>query len=144
MRLGLWLIVAVIALCAGMFGAFLGTHWHDRGSPKAAGSLHAMVHRSLDLTASQRARLDALEQRYKAKKTDLEADLKAANRALARAIDADNGYSPRVARAVEAVHDAMGALQKLTIRHVFNMRAVLTAEQAEVFDAQVVDALTRP
>ena len=36
----------------------------------------------------------------------------------------------------------MGELQKVTIEHVFEMREILTEEQAIVFDAEVVRALT--
>ena len=35
----------------------------------------------------------------------------------------------------------MGALQKETIAHVFEMRSVLTPAQAEVFDDRIVEAL---
>ena len=37
----------------------------------------------------------------------------------------------------------MGALQKATVAHVFDMRAVLTPEQAKAFDAEVIAALTQ-
>ena len=38
---------------------------------------------------------------------------------------------------------AMGALQKATVAHVFDMRAVLTPQQARAFDAEVIAALTQ-
>jgi|GEM_PF-3594400 len=65
------------------------------------------------------------------------------NRELAQAIAASQGDSPEVRAAVDHFHDAMGALQKATIAHVFEMRAVLTPEQARVFDREIAGALTQ-
>ena len=58
-------------------------------------------------------------------------------------IAASQGDSPEVRAAVDHFHDAMGALQKATIAHVFEMRAVLTPEQARVFDKEIAGALTQ-
>jgi len=44
--------------------------------------------------------------------------------------------------AIEAVHENMGALQKATVEHIFNMRRLLTDEQQKAFDARVGNALT--
>jgi hypothetical protein len=52
-------------------------------------------------------------------------------------------YGPRVAEAVDRSHMAMGDLQKVTLSHVFAMRAVLRPDQAAHFDAAVSKALTR-
>ena len=71
----------------------------------------------------------------------LEADVRAANQELARAIARSDGDGPQVQAAVDHFHVAMGALQKETIAHVFEMRSVLTPAQAEVFDDRIVEAL---
>ena len=46
--------------------------------------------------------------------------------------------------AVDRFHPAMGELQKQTILHVLAMRAVLTPEQALLFDQTVQRSLTVP
>ena len=62
----------------------------------------------------------------------------------AAAIAAEHGYGPRVAQAVDRSHQAMGELQKETLKHIFAMRGVLRPDQAALFDAAVVKALTQP
>jgi Spy/CpxP family protein refolding chaperone len=111
---------------------------------RAAGdsSLHATVHRDLDLTVEQTARIEALEREFAVRRKTLEQEMRAANAELAAAIEAEGQYGPAVTAAVDHFHVAMGDLQKATIEHVFAMRAVLTPEQARKFDRTVVDALT--
>jgi Spy/CpxP family protein refolding chaperone len=134
------LLVLGIALLAGMAGAWLGPMLMAR----AAGdmSLHATVHRELDLTAEQQARIEELEREFAVRREALEQEMRAANSELAAAIEAEGRYGPAVTAAVDHFHVAMGDLQKATIEHVFAMRAVLTPEQARKFDRTVVDALT--
>lgn len=134
------LITVVLAALAAAAGAWLCANYvlHQAGPP----SLHDVVHRDLDLSADQERRLEAIEVRYAAEKKRLEADMRAANRELAAALAAGDKTSPKVDAAVDHLHHAMGALQKATIAHVFDMRAVLTPGQAKTFDAEVVAALT--
>ena len=105
--------------------------------------MHDMVHRDLDLTPKQSRELDAIETRYAAERKALEADVRAANRELADAIRDGHKDSPKVEAAIDHLHMAMGALQKATIAHVFDLRAVLTPGQARAFDAEVIAALTQ-
>src|SRR3546814_6370313 len=60
--------------------------------------------------------------------------MRAANIRLARAIEAEHGYGPRVTEAIDETHEVMGELQKETLRHLFAMRSVLDARQAAMFD----------
>ena len=106
-------------------------------------NLHAIVHQKLDLTAQQDHALDAIEARFAARRPALEAEVRKANRELAAAIAASKGDTPEVQAAVDHFHIAMGDLQKATIAHVFEMRAVLTPAQARIFDEAVVDALSQ-
>lgn len=135
------LITVVLAALAAAGGAWLCARYvvHEASPP----SLHDVVHRDLDLSAEQARRLDAIEARYAAEKSRLEADVRAANRELAAAIAGGDETSPRLDAAVDHLHLAMGAQQKATIAHVFEMRAVLTPAQARTFDAEVVAALTQ-
>ena len=133
------LLTAVVALLAGMVGAFAGTRLFEPSPPS---SLHQSVHDKLDLDTAQRTRSDALEVDFAVRRQALEREMRAANAELAAAIQAERGYGPQVTAAVDHFHDVMGRLQKDTILHVFAMRAVLTPDQAARFDTTVVRALT--
>lgn len=132
-------ITAALAALASGAGTWASTAWMMK--QHEAPSLHSIVHDQLDLTADQETRLEAIEARFASRRGALEADVRAANRELADAIAVSEGDSPQVQAAVDHFHAAMGDLQKATIAHVFEMRSVLTPEQAQVFDRQVVGAL---
>lgn len=143
MRNGLYRYLTTIALTivlaggAGWIGATYAISHHEPGS-----ALHDIVHASLNLNADQKQRLDIIERTYADQRRAKEADIRAANRELAAAIQAGHQDSPQVEAAIDHIHMAMGALQKATVMHVFEMRAVLTPEQAKKFDAKVAAALT--
>ena len=136
------LITVALAVAAAGGGAWLCASYvisHPADGP----SLHDMVHRDLKLTPDQSRKLDAIEEKYAAERKALEADVRAANHELAEAIREGHEDSPQVEAAIDHLHMAMGALQKATIAHVFDMRAVLTPQQAKAFDAEVIAALTQ-
>lgn len=135
------LITVVLAVLAAGGGAWLCAYYvisHQGAGP----SLHDMVHGDLDLTPDQSRKLDAIERTYAVERRTLEADVRAANHELAGAIQDGHRDSPKVEAAIDHLHMAMGALQKATVAHVFDMRAVLTPEQSRAFDAEVIAALT--
>ena len=136
------LVTVILAILAAGGGAWLSARYvvsHNAEGP----SLHDMVHKNLDLTADQSRQLEAIEKRYAAERQALEADMRAANRQLAVAMLEGGKDSPQVEAAIDHLHLAMGALQKATVAHVFDMRAVLNPEQAKAFDAEVSAALTQ-
>nr|WP_310522695.1 periplasmic heavy metal sensor [Polymorphobacter sp.] len=135
------LLVALIAFCAGLAGAWVGRTIIAAPSPPPV-ELHDFLHNQLDLDASQRARLEALEAGFAVRKRTLESQLQANNAALARAIDLEHGEGPEVTAAVDRSHHVMGELQKATLAHIFAMRALLRPGQAAKFDAAVMRALT--
>jgi Spy/CpxP family protein refolding chaperone len=92
---------------------------------------HQWLHRELKLTEAQHKALEPIEQGFSDKQHQLAEALREANRQLARAMAEDKAYTPRVTAAVEHVHHCMGDLQKVSIEHVFAMRAVLTPEQGD-------------
>ena len=139
-----WKTLVATALTAAVVSSaatWAGAAWVMR--QRQPPSLHDIVHDRLDLSAEQDRRLDAIETRFAAARPALEAEVRAANRELGTAIAASQGDTPEVQAAVDHFHVAMGDLQKATIAHVFEMRSVLTPEQATVFDAAVVDAMSR-
>lgn len=134
-------IIGFIAFAAAIAGVFVGRLLVD--PPRQSETeLHALLHRELTLSAEQEARLAAIEAQYAGRRETLEIAMRAANVRLARAIEAEHGYGPRVTGAIDETHRVMGELQKETLRHLFAMRSVLDAEQAAMFDKVVVKALT--
>lgn len=136
------LVTVTLAILAAGGGAWLSARYVVSHNVKGP-SLHDMVHKNLDLTAEQSRQLEAIEKRYAAERQVLEADMRAANRQLAAAMLEGDKDSPKVEAAVDHLHIAMGALQKATIAHVFDMRAVLNPDQAKAFDAEISAALTQ-
>lgn len=134
------LITLILSLVAIGVGAWAGAKifGHEPQPP----SLHEFVHDELDLTDAQEARLEGLEQDFAVRRKAREAELRAANAALAAAIQDGHTYSPEVQAAVERFHHAMGELQKETILHVLDMRKVLTPAQAARYDKRIAQALT--
>ena len=132
-------VTAVIAAVAGGAATWASASWLQNG--RSEPTLHAAIHSQLDLTPEQEQRIDAIETDFADERAGLEAELRAANRELVTAISANQGDTPEVQAAVDHFHVAMGDLQKATLRHIFEMRAVLTPEQATDFDAAVVESL---
>ena len=141
-------LMALIAFLAGALGAGLGAVGVAsvvRGRPPAeAAGLHAMVHEVLELTAEQDRALHEIEARFAVRRRELEAQLAEANRGLAAAIEANPSYALEVGEAVDRIHAAMGELQTATVAHIYEMRAILTDEQAAVFDDRIARALAEP
>lgn len=133
-------ITLILTLVAAIGGTWIGARYiyNQRHQP----SLHEFVHEELRLTTDQKQRLEVIEQDFAVRRRAREAELRAANAELARAIQARHEYSPDVQAAVERFHDAMGELQKETILHVLAMRTVLTPDQAVQFDKRIGEALT--
>ena len=115
-------VAAISSLCTLRWAA---------GRPPSSLSAHEWLHRELNLTAAQHTALEPVEERFALKQRALAAQLRAANRALADAIGEDKAYTPRVAAAVETIHHRMGDLQKASIEHIFEMRAVLSPSQGD-------------
>jgi nickel and cobalt resistance protein CnrR len=137
------ILAVVLAFVAALGGVVLGRMLIAPPRPVES-QIHQILHERLDLDAEQARRIDLLEQDFALRKAGLEAQLRAANVELAAAIQAEHGYGPRVAAAVDKSHHAMGELQKATLEHVFAMRGVLRPDQARRFDTAIVKALTGP
>lgn len=133
-------LTVLLAAVASGIGAWAGATWvlNDHRSP----ALHEIVHRDLELTALQLEQIEGIERRFASRRKALEGEVQAANRELAQAIESSGGDSRMVQPAVHHFHDAMGKLQEETIAHIFEMRRVMTPEQAAEFDRAVAEALT--
>jgi Spy/CpxP family protein refolding chaperone len=134
-------LTLVLSLVLGGLGAWAGAEY-AMGRTHPSAPLHELVHEKLQLTPDQHRRIEGLEARHEARRRELQAEMRAANADLARAIQAQHAYTPQVQAAVDRFHHAMGELQKETILHVLAMRAELTPRQAAQFDATVTRSLT--
>lgn len=135
------LLIAAVAFAACFAGVFLGQRVSDAPNPNET-ELHAVLHERIEFTDAQQARIDKIEEAFAARRHVLEQEMRAANIRLAKAIEAEQGYGPRVTEAIDHTHEVMGTLQKETLEHLFEMRAVLDRQQAQEFDESVVKALT--
>jgi hypothetical protein len=135
------LLMAIIAFAAAVAGVWLGRAMLAP-KPAADSELHALLHDQLNLDPAQHAKLDALEAQFTVRRKALELEMRGDNTKLATAIEAEHGYGPQVATAIDQSHRAMGELQKETLEHIFAMRGLLRADQAAKLDGAVVKALT--
>lgn len=134
------ILTVILAFLAGLSGAFVGMKLlASKETPDNA--LHAMLHNKLNLSAAQDKNIAVEEKRFALIRARLEADAHSANVELAKAIQTSKRDGPEVQMAIEHVHTTLGNYQKQTVSHIFRMRAVLTPEQAEIFDRSVAQAL---
>lgn len=134
--LAMLLITAVAGGLAGWAGVEYGLHRETRED------LDTVLHRDLDLTTLQNQQIEALEKTFALDRTQYQTEMRAANKQLAQALTKNHSYSPEVERAIQHVHVAMAELQVRTVQHILAMRAVLTPEQARIFDRTVSKTLT--
>lgn len=134
-------LIALIAFAAAVAGVYVAQTLGEQ-SHKGESELHVFLHNELKLDSGQEARIEAIETRFAVRKKTLENNMRAANARLADAIEAEHGYGPKVTAAVDHVHHVMGNMQKETLEHLFEMRAVMNPDQARRFDQTVVKALT--
>ncbi len=135
------LVLAAVAFLAALAGVLIGRGISQQ-QPEQSSALHDLLHEELALDEQQLARIEEIEARFAARRSELEAELRVDNARLGAAIQAERGYGPRVTAEIDRSHRAMGELQKETLEHIFAMRAVLRPDQAEKFDRAVVRALT--
>ncbi len=134
-------LIALIAFAAAVAGVYAAQTFGEH-SRRSESELHGFLHNELKLDADQEAKIEAIEARFAVRKQALESDMRAANARLADAIEVEHGYGPKVTAAVDHVHHVMGNMQKETLEHLFEMRAVMNPDQARRFDQTVVKALT--
>ena len=134
-------VIGLVAFAAALGGVFAGRLIVQPDRPSES-EIHSVLHGQLKLNAVQHAKIEAIEQRFAVRRTALELEMRAANAHLAEAIETEHGYGAQVTAAIDHTHHVMGELQKETLEHLFEMRAVLTPAQASMFDRTVVKALT--
>lgn len=134
-------LAALLAALAGAVGGWAGIQYGLRQANYAQ-DLHEILHHQLGHTLEQEKRIQTLEAQFAERRRSLDMEMRAANRDLADALQADPTYGLPAKQAIERFHQAMAALQEQTTIHILAMREVLTPEQAERFDRTVREALT--
>ncbi|HYK79673.1 MAG TPA: periplasmic heavy metal sensor [Micropepsaceae bacterium] len=140
---GQWRTFFVMLLLTVIAAGFAGWAGVQYGVQKSMPNtdLDAVLHHDLDLTADQDRQMRILEQNFASDRGSLQAEMRAANRELARAITEKHVYGPDARRAIDRFHAAMASLQEKTVQHVLAMRAVLTPSQTARFDETIDKAL---
>ena len=141
------LFFAMIVACAAIGGLLIGQNFMSRDNSSvpmhAAGDMHALFHHDLNLNVQQQKELVVIEKDFSRQKAMYEEQMKLANMELAEAIKEGGYFSPHVQEAVDKIHNAMGELQKLTLRHLADMQAILSEEQDQQLEEKVIEQLYR-
>jgi Spy/CpxP family protein refolding chaperone len=129
MKKAILFLAAIAAVAAA--ACYVTLSWSRHGVMADEVTSHEWLHHELNLTDAQLKALEPVEAKFAERQKRLAEALREANRQLARVMAEDKAYTPRVSAAVEQVHHSMGELQKASIEHVFDMRAVLSPEQGD-------------
>lgn len=130
------------AIVGGGVGA-VASSWMLRQAQPRPQNLHDVVHERFDLSAAEHRRLDVAEAGYARRRAGIEGRIRQANANLAAAIQQNPQLSPEVVKASQAVEAAAGELQRVTLQHIFEMRAALEPTHRTEYDRVLVTALTR-
>ncbi|UPG94301.1 periplasmic heavy metal sensor [Luteibacter aegosomatissinici] len=143
MNPGMRLPLATLAgALIGMAGALaLAWGWHAFHGDQT--ELHALLHKAVPLDPDEQRQLDEKERQFVLRRSAIEARLRVANGQLANAIASDPEWSPKVEAASREVEQAAGDLQRITLEHIFEMRAGLKPEHRDAYDKVLVEALRR-
>lgn len=125
--IGLMLAVAVVCAVA----CYFTMRFTQERSRMSHADAHLWIHSQLGLSAEQEKQLAPIEHRYDEQKKHFGELIRLANMELGQALLSDKDDSPRVKAAVAKIHEAQGQLQDATLRHVFEMKPILRAEQYE-------------
>ena len=118
----------------GIIGKVTGLHFQDLGC--SARAFDRRVLEEISLYGDQHRFLPVLANRQGFRVTEVKVRQSHRDRF-------DGSYTPRVNSAVDHFHTTMGELQRATIEHVFEMRAVLSPQQRRKFDEIVRTELLR-
>lgn len=131
----IFLTLALVA-ASGAGGAWMGVRLLQPAEPDHQ-IFHDRLFAELQMSKEQQETMDALEEKHAAEIALYRDRVVAANRILAEIVEQEDSYNNAVDDAVVNVHSAMLDLQKTTIRHLYEMREILTPEQQLIFDRHV-------
>lgn len=134
-----WTSVAwavLLVAISGAAGAWIGGHLlaPTRETHQA---FHEELFRKVNLTAGQHAQMEELERRHAIEQKAAEERVRTANLMLVKVLKEEDSYTANTDAAIDHVHEALLDLQKTTIRHLYEMRGILDANQRKIFDRHV-------
>ncbi len=135
----LFFFVLAVVLVAGA-SCYLGSRFMNSFCSRTVDA-HEWIHQQLNITAEQEEALEPCERLFAENKKHYSELIRIANMELAQAILEDQGDSPKVAEILEKIHQSHGELQKVTLKHVFEMKKVLSPEQYKKLLDLTADAL---
>jgi Spy/CpxP family protein refolding chaperone len=138
-------VTVVIALLAGGIGGWLGAQGaldSDAQTLPLRQTVLQIVRRDLKLTPEQSKEIQAIEQKYDERRTNLRQQVATANRELADALMSDMAFGREAQQATNHVEQGLGQLQRATVVYVLEVRDVLTPEQQMIYDRKVRELLT--
>lgn len=133
-------IIVLLTLLTAMIGGWAGVTYGLRQA-HVPRQLDQMLHEQLHLSAAQNEQLLALETQFAGQRAAFEQQMQGANRDIAAAITVRHAYDAEARRAIDRLHQAMIGLQQASVQHVLAMRALLSPDQAAMFDRTVNQAL---
>ena len=144
---GLVCIAIIVAFTAYFVGNELFFHHgrhHQSHQQKTVSTynFHDYLHQQLSTDGKQAQKLAPLEKQYIQQRRALEQDIQQANIQLVQAMQQHTSYDLAIQQAITMIHELQGRLQQLTIQHVYDVRALLTPEQAKALDQFVATAIT--
>lgn len=130
-----------MTLLAAAVGGWFGVQYGMAEARRSPPGVDAVLHQQLDLTRQQKQHIERMEAAFALRRQALQAQMRDADRQLARAFVIEHRYGPAAQQAIEQFHAAMKVLQEETIVHISAMRAVLTPAQARRYDPIVLRVL---
>lgn len=140
------IIATVLGTCVGL--SILASQWVM--ASQADWNQHEQMHghqwlrEQLRLTETESAAIDAFEGDYRREKEALTAQFDARIAELRTLLAGQDAYSPEVDTAIHRLHEVHGALQKLSIRHYYDMMGVLPPDKQAMLRELAVKALSQP
>jgi len=134
------LITLALVILSGLAGAWIGAQlWAT--TPATHDQFHDKLFNELHLSDKQDELMEALELLHSSENDKYIKQLSKANSALADMLETNDNYNDEVEAAIDNVHSAMFDLQKVTVRHLYEMREILDPSQRVIFDRHVSDNL---
>jgi Spy/CpxP family protein refolding chaperone len=139
------LITVFVAILAGAAGGWMGAQRaldSDAQVLPLRQTVSEIVRRDIKLTTDQSKDIQAIEDKYYDRRSQLRQQVAGANRELADALMADMAFGREAQQASNHVEEGLGELQRATILYVLEVRDVLTPEQQIIYDRKVREVLT--
>ncbi len=135
----------ILIVSSAMGSAYIGQHYfphiHLQDETAKLNSFDQILHQQLSISPQQDVQLARIEETYQKQLKQFSEKLKLINIELANAVKEEKSFGPRIEKAIEENHTTLGELQKVTMKHLFEMQTVLSPEQSEKRNSVIANAL---